>query len=187
MRKVTHTYQDPLELVWIEAAARLGVLVQRDPTVFASWDGSGVLRIGVAESLDADDSLAQVILHELCHALVEGPDAFCVPDWGLDVDRPEHVVHEHACLRLQAAFADTCGLRTFFASTTDFRDYYDNLPENPLADTDNAAARLAIAGWHRSRNEPWCHPLQKALAATKRIAAVVGAVAPAESLWSVAT
>ena len=185
MRNVTHTYQDPLELIWIQTAARCDIRVERDPTVFASWDGAGVLRVGVSESLDADDSLAQMILHELCHALVEGPDALGVPDWGLDIDRLEHVVHEHACLRLQAALADTCGLRAFFASTTDFRDYYDTLPADPLADTDNAAVRLASAGWKRSQNEPWRSPLQEALSATKRIAAIVEATAPPESIWSI--
>ena len=32
--------------------------------------------IGTADTLDADDSLAQMIFHELCHSLVQGEDSF---------------------------------------------------------------------------------------------------------------
>ncbi|MEO8498520.1 MAG: YkgJ family cysteine cluster protein, partial [Planctomycetota bacterium] len=95
MRTIRVTYQDPLDLIWIQAARSLGVIVERNPDVFASWDGAGVLRIGTAETLDADDSLAQMILHELCHLLVEGPEAIQLPDWGLEND-PSKVAHEHA-------------------------------------------------------------------------------------------
>ena len=49
--------------------------------------------------------LAQLILHELCHALVEGPGALNRPDWGLDNESARDVEREHACLRLQARLA----------------------------------------------------------------------------------
>ena len=187
MRTTPHVYQDPLDLIWLRAADRLHMRVQRDATVFAAWDGAGVLRIGVEESLDADDSLGQMILHELCHALVEGPDAFHLPDWGLEVDRPDHVVHEHACLRLQAALTEPYGLRRFFATTTDFREHYDRLPPDPLADIDDPAVPLAAAGWQRAHNGPWAETLREALGATATIARVLAAVAPPGSLWSVVT
>ncbi len=86
MRLITKRYQDPLDLIWIQTAGQLGIEIQRDPHVFAAWDGQQVLRIGTVETLDADDCLAQMIFHELCHALVEGPAAFQIEDWGLSND-----------------------------------------------------------------------------------------------------
>ena len=41
------------------------------------------LRLGGAQ-LDADDSLAQLVLHEICHLLVQGPAHRDQNDWGLD-------------------------------------------------------------------------------------------------------
>lgn len=184
MRTIDHTYQDPLELIWIRTAAELGIRVERDSTVFASWDGAGVLRIGMPETLDADDSSAQMILHEMCHALVQGPDAFPLPDWGLDIRDPTQRVREHACLRLQAALADRYKLREFFAATTMFRDYYDRLPDDPLADGGDPAVELAAAGWQRARHGPWSEPLDRALRLTAAIAELISEVAPADSLWS---
>ncbi|MEP7112338.1 MAG: YkgJ family cysteine cluster protein, partial [Ilumatobacteraceae bacterium] len=45
---------------------------------------AGTLLIGTDETLDADDSLAQMIFHEICHAIVAGPENFGSTDWGLD-------------------------------------------------------------------------------------------------------
>ena len=184
MRTIHRTYQDPLDLVWIRAAAEMGITVERDSTVFAAWDGAGVLRIGTAETLDADDSLAQMVLHEACHALVQGPDAFHLPDWGLDSQNPAQRVREHACLRLQAALAERYDLREFFAATTVFREYYDRLPANPLADDGDPAVAIALAAWERARHGPWSAPLERALRLTSAIANLVGEIAPRNSLWS---
>ncbi|MEQ9407316.1 MAG: hypothetical protein RIK87_06295 [Fuerstiella sp.] len=182
-RKIIPTqYQDPLEIIWVQTAASLGIRVERDPHVFAAWDGRQVLKIGVPESLDPDDCLAQMILHEFCHALVEGPDAFQLPDWGLQIDNPAQRVREHACLRLQAALTTPFGLRTFFAATTSFRRYYDRLPPDPLCG-DDPAVQPAIAGWQRAQQAPWCLPLRQALTATAGLAALVQSFAPADSLW----
>ncbi len=186
MRTITLTYQDPLDLIWIQTARSLGVEVERDASVFASWDGAGVLRIGTPETLDPDDSLAQMILHELCHLLVEGPEAIHLPDWGLEND-PSKVVHEHATLRLQAALADTAGLREFFAATTAFRKYYDQLPNSPLEDDGDPAVALALLAWQRARTERWAEPLDQALRLTADIARILKSVAPANSLWSKVT
>lgn len=185
MRTISHVYQDPLEVIWICAARELGIDVKRDSTVFAHWDGAGTLRIGTPETLDADDSLAQMIFHEVCHSLVEGPAAFQLPDWGLEND-PSRRVHEHACLRLQAALADVYGLRSFLAATTMFRSYYDQLSENPLDPDGDSAVELALAGWERSRQGPWAAPLERALRLTSKVAKVIGEIAPTNSLWSVA-
>ena len=184
MRTIQSYYCDPLELIWTETARKLGMTVERDSTVFASWGGCGVLKIGVPESLDADDSLAQMIFHEICHALVEGPEAFHKPDWGLQIDNPAHRVREHACLRLQAALAGPFGLRELLAATTNFRKYYDALSDDPLHDDNDPAAQIARCGWDRAKTGTWATPLQDALRMTALIAAAVTAVAPADSLWA---
>jgi hypothetical protein len=184
VRTIQSSYSDPLELIWTETARKLGMTIERDSTVFASWGGCGVLKIGVPESLDADDSLAQMIFHEICHALVEGPEAFHKPDWGLQIDNPAHRVREHACLRLQAALAGQFGLRELLAATTNFRKYYDALAEDPLHDQDDPATQIARCGWDRAKTGTWAAPLQDALRMTALIAAAVTAVAPADSLWA---
>ena len=160
----------------------MGMTVVRDDSCFASWDGQGTLTIGTQETLDPDDSLAQMILHETCHALVEGPEAFNKPDWGLDITDRSQLVHEHACLRLQAALADRYGLRTFFASTTDARKYYDALPDDPLSGGE--AAAMASTGFARATTGPWAEFIQQAFDRTVAVARLLEGLAPAESLWS---
>ena len=182
MRTISRVYQDPVDLIWIHAARRLGIEVQRSPEVFASWDGAGTLLIGTPETLDPDDSLAQMILHELCHLLVEGPEAMMLPDWGLQND-PSKRVHEHATLRIQAALADTVGLRSFFASTTVFRKYFDDLPCSPLDDGDDPAIALANVAWQRSRAASWRESLDDALRRTAEVARIVQPVSPSDSVW----
>jgi hypothetical protein len=186
MRKIKTTYTDPLDLVWLHAASQMGLQVERSSEVNASWNGEGVLTIGTPETLDADDSLAQMILHEVCHALCEGPASLGQLDWGLVGDDPAKRVHEHACLRIQAALADQYGLRQFFAATTFFRKYYDQLPADPLAPGADPAIAMAQAGWRRACDGPWAGPLREALARTATIAQVVAPLAPRGSLWRIA-
>ncbi|MFK7818629.1 MAG: hypothetical protein AB8G99_07915 [Planctomycetaceae bacterium] len=187
MRSINLQYSDPLDVIWISAAEHMGMRVERSDEVFAAWDGQGTLKIGTPETLDADDTLAQMVLHETCHALVEGPDAFSKPDWGLDITDRSQLVHEHACLRLQAALAQPHGLRQFFASTTDARRYYDNLPDDPLTGDDDPATKMALAGFERAATGPWAEPLQAALAATARIADIIRPHVDGKSLWSADT
>lgn len=187
MREIKQRYSDPLDLVWIHAAELLGITVQRDPEVFAAWDGSGILRIGTPETLDPDDCLAQMVFHEICHWLVEGPSAFDREDWGLVYGREEHEAHEHACLRLQAALADRYGLRQFLAATTDYRRYYDQLPEDPLTANgafSDRAAELARGALARAESPPFGPVLDRALGQTRQIAQVLGNSTAAGSLWS---
>ncbi|MBC8350907.1 MAG: hypothetical protein H8E66_02910 [Planctomycetes bacterium] len=184
MRITPFIYQDPIDLIWIHTARSLGVEIERSADVFASWNGDGVLQIGTPETLDADDSLAQMILHELCHLLVEGPDALSLPDWGLESNNPAHRVREHACLRVQAALADTVGLRRFFAATTIFREYYDQLPKNSLKTDGDPAVELALTAWQRSRTAHWEKPLARALRMTADIANILQPFVTSDSLWS---
>src|SRR5690606_5120027 len=131
-----------------------------------------VLTVAEPAQLDADDSLAQLILHELCHALVAGPNALSQVDWGLANVDDRDLVLEHACHRLQAKLSARHGLRDFFAVTTEHRPYWDALPPDPLAAGDDPAIAIAQRAYHAARREPWGSALQAAFEATARIAAV---------------
>ena len=182
MRKITQHYEDPASLVWRHAAERMGMRVVRSAEVNASWDGAGTLTVGTPDTLDPDDCLPQMILHETCHALCDGPESLGKLDWGLS-NEPDAKVHEHACLRLQAALADQHGMRAFFAATPVFRAYYDALPPSPLAECDDPAVTLARAGWERAQHGPWAEPLADALRRTAHLADAVRDIAPPGSLW----
>lgn len=184
MRRTSLTYQDPLDVVWLHLAASIGMQIQRSGDVYASWNGKGVLAIGNPQSLDSDDCMAQMILHEVCHALVEGPESIHRADWGLQIDDPKQRVREHACLRLQAALTSEHGLRQFLAATTVFRKYYDVIPEDPLQADGDPATEIALKAWPNARHGPWSESLQLALRQTAQIAATIRPVAPPDSLWS---
>ena len=180
-RQPRHIYLDPLDAIWLTVAQRIGFRVERSSEVYASTDGRGVMTIGTAETLDPDDSLAQMILHELCHSLVEGAQSLRVPDFGLDNETLKDVTREHACLRLQAWLTGPYGLRRALAPTTDFRSYYDELPDDPLAPSDDPAVSIARAGADRSSVQPWAPHLQDGLRATARVLRVakeLGATRP---------
>lgn len=168
-------YRDPLDEIWLGLARRLGLRIVRTPEAYASTDGRGTLIVGSEETLDPDDCLAQMVLHELCHWLVEGDEAREQPDWGLDNQSDRDVPREQACLRLQAELTRRHGLRRVLAPTTDFRVFYDALPADPLAPRSDESSIAARLGLQRASREPW-HPfVEQALAAT---AAIVRQVAP---------
>ena len=188
-RKPLHTYLDPLDAIWLTVAARVGFRVERSAEVYASTDGKGVMTIGTPSTLDPDDCLAQMILHELCHSLIEGAESLGVPDFGLDNESERHVVREHACLRLQAWLTDKHGLRQALAPTTDFRSYYDELPEDPFGGEEDPATGVAKLGAARSEEGPWAPHLQEGLEATAKILEVVSQFeaadpnAPSPPIW----
>jgi len=186
MRAISNQYADPLDLIWIHAARRMGLRIQRSNQVFASWNGRDTLTLGVPESLDPDDSLAQLVFHEICHALCEWPDGFRQPDWGLESDNPAHRVREHACLRLQAALSQRFGLRQFLAATTVFRRYYDKLPTDPLLDDGDPAVAVARQALLHLQSNGWKTPLENALSQTAQIADILKNVVGQDSLWATA-
>ena len=124
-----------------------------------------------------------MILHETCHALVEGPEALRLADWGLEIDNPAHRVRELACLRLQAALTTPHGLRNFLAATTNFRRYYDQLPADPMTGDENEVA-IAVIAMQRATSGPWSDFLQQALKRTAAILQITKDCAPQDSLWS---
>jgi Fe-S-cluster containining protein len=182
-RAPDHRYLDPLAQVWLGTAARLRLRIVRSADAYAATDGGGTLVIGDDGSLDADDSLAQMIFHELCHWLVQGEDAYHRADWGLDNVGDGDVWREHATLRTQAVLAGRHGLRRFFAPTTDFRaSFWDGLPGDVLADRGDPSVVAAIAALRRAATPPWAPHLERALAATAAIASTAADFVPVARL-----
>lgn len=171
--------------MWTGAAHRIGLRIVRTADAYAASDGAGTLAIGDDATLDRDDSLAQMIFHELCHSLVEGEDSFRAPDWGMDNTGPDHDWREHACLRVQWVLAGRHGLRGLFAPTTDFRAFWDRLAGDVLADRADRSVQAAIVALRRADQAPWAPALPDALAATARIARDAAAFVRApDSLWA---
>jgi Putative zinc- or iron-chelating domain len=182
-RKIHAQYQDPADLIWLQAAQALDITVVRSAEAYASWDGKNTLTLASDADLDPDDCLAQMIFHELCHLLVSGEQARTQVDWGLDNTSPKDLVFEYATNRLQAALAQAYGLRTFMAVTTVWRAYYDALPRDPLAAGADAAIALARAGFERASKAPFRAVLHAALTATSALADSLRPLAPTDSLW----
>ncbi len=183
-RRIESHYSDPLDLIWLHCAHQIGWEVIRSPDVYASFDGRRTLLLGRQADLDPDDSLAQLIFHEICHALVEGPSAWSLPDWGLENTDTRDLHREHAVHRLQAHLAQLHGLRRLFAVTTDWRPYWDSLPEDPLAGDADPAIPLALAALNLLPSTPMAGPLNAALRQTAALATIVGPLASADCIWS---
>jgi hypothetical protein len=182
-RTIDSSYRDPLELIWLHAVREVGYEVERSHGVYASFDGQRTLSITHAEHFDPDDCLGQMLFHELCHALVAGPEGRAREDWGLENTSDRDELQERATNRLQAALCKPYGLRWLFGTTTDFRDYYDVLPEDPLGDGDDPAIALARRAYDESKTPPWHAALHAALQRTAALAAITREIAPEGSLW----
>ncbi len=184
-RRISHHYTDPLDLIWLACARDIGLTIARSDSVYASFDGEGTLTLSTPEHFDADDSLAQLIFHELCHALVAGPKRAAHADWGMENADERDLIQEHACHRVQAALADRHGLRRFFAVTTDWRPYWDALPIDPLGPGEDEAIPLAREAFERATQGPWAQAIENALQRTRVVAELVRATRPdAKELWS---
>ena len=176
-RPIHARYLDPVELVWLAACERLGITLRRDPSIFSRTDGSGMLWLGPRSDLDPDDSLCQMLLHELCHWVTNGVDTFHERDWGCPLD-DLHDLRELSCLRVQAWLADQHGLRAMLGPTGLYRQYFDRIPADALEPLDDseleadvaALAREAVA---RTRQPPFHPHLHDALAATAKMAQIV--------------
>ncbi len=164
-----------IDQLWIDAASGCGFRVERGEAAYATTDGKGTILVGTPETLDADDSLCQLVLHELCHALVQGEARWSQVDWGLDNTDDRDDVAEAACLRLQAHLAARHGLREELCPTTPWQAYYRALPVEPLAPAgvaDQLACELARRGAALAEASPLAPVIHRALAATAaRVAA----------------
>lgn len=180
LRQPTHRYEDPLSRVWRNCAESVGFQVVRSTEAYASSDGRGRLLIATPDQFDPDDNLAQMIFHELCHALIEGETGEQALDWGLDNTRMGNPWREHACLRLQAWLAGSLGLRDFLAPTTDFRvTFWNSLPADPFTASAESGGRrerscvaARIGAWRASQPR-WAPHLTAALKASAIIAECV--------------
>ena len=165
-----------IDEIWRRAVVHVGFQVVRTTSAYATSDGKGGIAIGATETLDGDDALAQLVFHELCHAITEGDASLRQPDWGLD-NVPAHVVREHACLRVQASLAHRFGLRAEMAPTTPYRAYYQALPRDPLGGDGDEAIALAVAACARFDASAWRPAIESALAETA-VAIANGGVHP---------
>ena len=185
-RPIRARYTDPVDVIWLATARRLGLKVRRNAAIFSSMDGAGLLELGPLATLDPDDTTAQMIFHELCHWIVNGRDAIHHRDWGFPLDA-DLDWREHACLRLQAHLADRHGLRGLLAPTSQFRAYFDAIPVDPFeplpadalgvhgSDPEREARVCvrALAAVTDAGGLPWAEPLDGALAATAALKAVL--------------
>ena len=184
-RPVTDHYRDPVDLIWVRAANDLGLTIERSADAFAAYDGKGTLTIAEASHFDADDCLAQMIFHEICHWLVAGKRGNLLEDWGLSNIDDRDLVYEYAAHRVQAALSHPFGLRDFMAVTTDWRPYWDALPDNPLLGDDDPATPIAREAFYLAQSEPFQSVLNRSLTATAAIADAVRETAGEGSLWKV--
>lgn len=176
-RPIRRRYVDPIEVIWLATATRLDHHVRRDPGIFSSTDGSGLIAFSTRPELDEDDCLAQMLFHELCHWVTNGHDSRFHRDWGFPLC-DEVDINEHACIRLQAWWAGGSGLRDFFGPTSTFRQYYEMVPEDPLEPLDDspwerAVVALAAEAIERAQGEPWAGPMGAALEATRQARALL--------------
>jgi hypothetical protein len=181
-RPIRSRYLDPVELIWLATARRLGLTVRRDPAIFSRVDGSGMLWLGPRDDLDPDDTVCQMLFHELCHWITNGVESAKLEDWGFPLDDADDP-REFACLRLGASLADAHGLRGMFGPTGKYRAYFDRIGPDPLAPLDDTAweaeiVRLAAAAIDTSRLPPFQPAVDDALRATAAIRGVLGPFLP---------
>jgi hypothetical protein len=184
-RRPTHRYVDPLDLIWIRTAERIGWTVERGNDVYASFDGRGVLTICNPIDFDPDDCLAQYILHEICHAIVAGPEASHKPNFGLDNTSEVHLLWEQATHRVQAELTRRHGLRGMLRPNSEYRYYFDSLPEIPLFDDGDPAVPIAREAMTRADAAPYADALAEALDASRRIFEATAPFAEEDSIFDV--
>jgi hypothetical protein len=146
-----------LDAIWIEAAQKLEVPVVRGGDAYVHWD-TRARHIASDEHLDHDDTVAQLILHELCHWITQGVSARDQLDWGLDNTDDRDHGRELSCLRFQAHLVGGYGLRKILFPTTPDRSFFESLPENALA-----ADPLAHQAASRAARAPFANVLREAL------------------------
>lgn len=158
-----------LDDAWTAFLHQLGARLHRTDDCFVAWIGTEpTLWVAHDHDLDHDDTLAQIILHELCHHWVEGPQSWNEDDWGLNNQTDEDLYREYAALRLQAALLQTPNLRAHLQPTTDHRWFYEALQNAPLDDpvdaaTDARSIAAAHQGWARWQQWPQRPHLQALL------------------------
>lgn len=176
-------YSDPLDVLWSQLLEDLGFQLRRSDDAYASFDGERTLTICTPQAFDADDCLAQMILHELCHALVGQEASRTKEDWGLASQGDANLDEEYAVHRLQATFAARYGLRQFMAVTTEWRPHYDAMGPDPLRGP-GRPEELARRGLAQARAWNWEAKIDAVLKTTAQWGDALRPAAVPGSLWS---
>jgi len=163
---------------WIDLVGGHGFRVRRSDQSYVWYDGEGTIWIAPDHDLDDDDFLGQILLHELCHWVVEGPASAQRPDWGLDNLTANDEPRERAALRVQSWLVDPFDLRDVFVATTTFRDDYLTMPAEPPSPRDDHGG-VAWGAITRLRDTPLAHDIHHLLHQASRIVrATRGSTAP---------
>ena len=159
---------DPITAAWVRAAAGMGFEVRRSDDAWAAYDGAGTITVSDDGGLDADDSAAALILHELCHFAIQGAASAALPDWGLNTADPGPEEHrrERSALRVQRTLLRRRGLEERLAPTTEYRGFYEDLGERPLE-----GDPLALAAFDALSANGWLPVLDEALRVTADVPA----------------
>ena len=147
--------------------------MRRSSDAYAGYDGIEWILIGNRNSLDNDDCLAQLLFHEFCHHLTQGPGSERRRDWGLNNIDPDDddILRERATLRLQHSILYPYGLHEVLSPTTEYRSFYEGLGKDALAnDTPGEEKALAQRGLKWLSELPWRPHLEAALEATATLA-----------------
>ena len=162
-----------VDQVWLECARKLEIPVERGGVSYVHFDGR-TLHLADDSELDADDTVAQLVLHEVCHLLVEGPAARHQPDWTLDNTDDRDSVREEAAVRLQAHLTGAYGLRRHLFPTTVVRGFFESLPPDALGRAVDPAPSVSLARLAAARAGRWPYDptLDEALAATAQLLSV---------------
>lgn len=158
---------------WLALLTAFDGRIERRDDCFVAWlADTRTLVVGTDRELDADDTLAQIVLHELCHFLCEGLTSDREDDWGLNNMTDDDLPNEYAALRLQAKLLETPVLRTYLQPTTDHRWFFEALGANPLhdavhPDTDARSRTIAQRGWDTLQRWPLASLLHEELAHTE--------------------
>ena len=123
------------------------------------------------ETLDADDAFAQLVFHELCHAITEGEGAVASPDWGLD-----NSAGASSCASTPVSgsartwrSASGCGRR--WRRPPNIARYYDALAARSAgADAGSGDRDRRSRRAFGSTLRPGARPIEEALAATAVLA-----------------
>ncbi len=143
-----------LDDIWIACARRLELPVSRGGEAYVHFDGR-TLWIADDSHLDSDDTVAQLVLHELCHWAVQGGWARDVADWGLDNTSDRDEARERAAVRLQAHLCGAHGLRGVLYPTTVVKPFFESLPARALGEPGDADPSVALAREAAARIGRW--------------------------------
>jgi hypothetical protein len=139
----------------VAAAAEFGLRVERAAGSWVSYRAAQrAIVVAPDQELDPDDCLLQIVLHELCHWMVQGPAAVAYDDWGLDNQTADDEACEHAALMLQRTLLAPRALVDVLEPTTEFRAYYRELGFDPPTCAASTAASAGLDRWraHSARS-----------------------------------